>query len=325
MLKVITFGETMLRLSPPNHQLLAQAQSVEMHVGGSESNVAVGLARLGIEVAWFSSLPDNPLGRYVERAIHTQGVDTSHVHWSDQARLGTYWVETGAVPRPSKVIYDRSQTAISQISPDDIPDGLFARNVQGILHLSGITPALSDTAHHTTRHLAERAKRAGWRISFDLNYRAKLWDYTAAHDGCAPLLQLADIIFAPYRDIQHVFQIEGTPETTFSQFHTRYAQATLVMTMGSEGAFAASPEHDPVHILAYNTTAIDRIGAGDAFVAGFLSQVVEQGTHVDLTRALRWANACAALKYTLPGDMPLLNRAEVLALINQPDQQHIQR
>lgn len=322
---VVTFGETMLRLSPPSHQRLEQAQSLDMEVGGSESNVAVGLSRLGVKVAWVSALPDNALGHYVERKIAIQGVDTSHIIWSDKGRLGLYWVEQGAVPRSSKVIYDRSHSAISEIHLEQFPDKLFQSETARLLHLSGITPALSDQAAGFTMKLLEKAKAAGWKISFDLNYRAKLWDTEQAREGCSPFIEQADIIFAPHRDVQQVFNIKAeTTEGTLTQFRQSCPQAIVIMTVGASGALACLPDGDIVHENGFEAIPVDPIGAGDAFVAGFLSQFIQQDDF-DLQTALRWANAAAALKYTIQGDMLLISRDDILTLIEETSRGHIQR
>ena len=312
--EVVTFGETMLRLSPPNHQLIEQATTLDLFVGGSESNVAVGLSRLGVKSAWFSALPDNALGHYVSSKIAAQGVDTSFIVWSTEGRLGQYWVEQGASPRTSQVVYDRAHTAISQMTPDQLPKALFEADGVKLLHLSGITPALSPHAAETTLQALTLAKRAGWQVSFDLNYRAKLWDREAARAGCLPFIQQADIVFAPQRDIQQIYGFDDV-----AQFHALCPQSLVVMTVGSDGAIAHLPDGTTYHESALNASIVDRIGAGDAFVAGFLSQYVSE--NFDLQQALHWANACAALKYTIPGDMPLLSKNDVLA----SGSQHIHR
>src|SRR5690606_32720861 len=132
-------------------------------------------------------LTDNGLGRYIEAKIAAQGVDTSHVIWMQSGRVGTYWIEQAVPPRSPKVIYDRSYTAISQIEPDHLPDALFQPGRARLLHVSGITPALSPSAAETTLAAVERAKAAGWRISFDINYRARLWDASSARLWCEQL------------------------------------------------------------------------------------------------------------------------------------------
>ncbi len=329
---VVTFGETMLRLSPSGYQKLDQAQSVDIHVGGSESNVAVGLSRLGLRTAWFSALTDNGLGRYIEAKIAAQGVDTSHVIWMQTGRVGTYWIEQAVPPRSPKVIYDRSYTAISQIEPDHLPDALFQPGQAHLLHVSGITPALSPSAAETTLAAVEQAKAAGWKISFDINYRARLWDAPSARLWCEQLMAYADVIFSPFRDVQHLFAADvpavQTASDTLSQFHTRYPGAVLIFTVGSDGAIACDMDGQQVSASGHDATPWDRIGAGDAFVAAVLSQIVSAwkvGQPVNLHKALRWGNAAAALKYTIPGDFPLISVEEVEALAEESAKRQIDR
>jgi 2-dehydro-3-deoxygluconokinase len=329
---VVTFGETMLRLSPPGYQKLEQAHSVEVHVGGSESNVAVGLARLGLRSAWFSALTDNSLGRYIASHIAAQGVDTSQVLWMQTGRVGTYWIEQSVPPRSTRVIYDRSYTAISRIEPDQLPVNLFQAGRSRLLHVSGITPALSPSAAETTLEAVERAKQAGWKVSFDLNYRAKLWDANSAREWCTKFMEGADVIFAPFRDVQTIFASdlteEDTPETALQRFHESYPQAIIVLTTGASGAVACSTDSLMVSAAGYNATPWDRVGAGDAFIAAVLSQIVKswkEETPLNLELALRWGNAAAALKYTIPGDFPLISAEEIEALVAESSARPIDR
>jgi 2-dehydro-3-deoxygluconokinase len=329
---VVTFGETMLRLSPPGYQKLEQAQSVELHIGGSESNVAVGLARLGLQTAWFSALTDNGLGRYIESGIAAQGVDTSHVLWMPTGRVGTYWIEQSVPPRSSRVIYDRSYTAISQMQPEHLPDDLFKPGRARLLHVSGITPALSPNAAETTLEAVERAKQVGWKVSFDINYRAKLWDTESAREWCIRFMERADIIFSPFRDVQVIFtdDVSSTDsvQTALHHFHECYPSAMIIFTTGASGAVACDANGVIVSAAGREATPLDRIGAGDAFIAAVLSQIVKSWQAeqtVDLERALRWGNAAAALKYTIPGDFPLISVEDVEALVEESAKRQIDR
>jgi 2-dehydro-3-deoxygluconokinase len=205
---VVTLGETMLRLTPPQFQRIEQAHQLEMHVGGSESNVVAGLSRLGLRTAWLSRLTANPVGRLIARQLQAQGVDVSHVVWTDEDRVGLYFLEEGKAPRGSQVIYDRADSAISQMRPDELPESLFQPGAARLLHLSGITPALGPNAAATTLHAAQLAKAAGWQFCFDINYRARLWSAEQAVQGCDPLAALADILILPLRDAVNLY---GTP------------------------------------------------------------------------------------------------------------------
>src|SRR5436309_9908961 len=177
---VVTFGEVMVRLAPPHFQRLEQARSLDVEIGGAELNTAVGLARLGRSSAWVSRLPANPLGRLVANRAREAGVSTEHLVWSDGDRLGLYFVEFGAAPRPSSVLYDRKGAAVASIWPGMVD---WAKAFAGAkwFHVTGVTPALSQGAAETTREALQAARAAKVGVSIDLNYRAKLW--TTAEAG----------------------------------------------------------------------------------------------------------------------------------------------
>ena len=212
---VLALGETMLRLMPPDHMRLEQTPSLDIEIGGTESNTMVALARLGLRAAWWSRLPSNSLGRRVAGALAAQGVDVSHVAWAEGERLGVYFVEKGADPREGLVLYDRRDSAISRSRPSDLPEELFQPGGARLLHLTGITPALSDSAAATARAAMEQAHAAGWLVSFDLNYRGRLWSFEAARAGCEPFVQAADLLIFPLRDARGIYGLapEASPKT----------------------------------------------------------------------------------------------------------------
>lgn len=307
---VVTLGETMLRLTPPGFQQVEQAQSLDMHIGGSESNVAVGLSRLGLRTAWLSRLTNNAPGQKIASSIRAQGVDVSHVVWTEDDRIGLYFYEAGRPPRPGTVIYDRANSAMSRMQPDDLPD-IFQPGTAQILHLSGISLAIGDAAAETTREAAKRAKDAGWTLSFDINYRALLWSAEEAVAGCDPVARLADILFLPLRDACTLYDTDDTPETAIRAVASRYPQAVIVLTLGAEGALALD-ETGLFRQSAFRAEPVQRIGGGDAFVAGFLYGYYNAQ---DTVRALRWGTATAAMKYATPGDMPLIHRQDIEKLL----------
>lgn len=314
---VITLGETMLRLSPPNLLRIEQTASYEAYSGGSESNVAVGLARLGLDVAWVSRMTENALGRSIVNAIRAQGVDTSHVTWTNEDRVGLYFYEEGKAPRGGRVIYDRAGSAISKMQPADLHPALLLPDAAKLLHLSGITLAIGDAAARTCHTLAQHARSNGWQLSFDINYRKLLWSEDAARDGCHELAGLADILFLPLRDAVNIYGTSDEPETAVREMHDLYPNATIVMTLGADGAIAKQGEN-MIQQAAYPAEAVGRIGGGDAFVAGYLYGHVSGSSLED---ALRWGAACAAYKYTMPGDMPLLDVEPIRELmVNQHGQ-----
>lgn len=317
---VLTIGETMLRLTPPNFSRIEQANSFAMEVGGSESNTAVGLARLGLKTAWLSRLPDNALGRLVARTVGQHGVDVGHVHFAGDSRLGLYFFEEGLAPRNSRVIYDRQHSAFSQIQPADLPAALFTPAVARHLHVTGITPALSQSAAATVERAVGWAENAGWTISFDLNYRRALWSPPEAMAACDPLIHAADIFIAPLRDTYEVlgFPRENGAEQVLYKLAERYPQTIIVLTLSADGTIAYQP--DGGQVLRQTAVPVDgnigRIGGGDAFTAGFLYGFLTSEQHENrLRESLRWGVATAALKYTIPGDMPLIEKEEVEQIV----------
>src|SRR5438045_4033856 len=187
MAEVITFGEAMLRLAPPNFQRLEQTATLDVQVGGGELNVAVGAPRLGLTSAWVSRLPKNALGRLAAGRVRQAGVDASAIIWADDGRMGLYFVEFGAAPRPSSVLYDRSDSSLSRIQPAEV-DWKKVFTTARWFHTSGITPALSEGAAKVTRQALEAARAAGVTVSYDLNYRSKLWTPDRAQAVQEPLM-----------------------------------------------------------------------------------------------------------------------------------------
>src|SRR5436190_24024201 len=205
---VITFGEAMIRLAPPNFRRLEQARSLDVQVGGAELNTAVGLARLGRSSAWVSRLTENALGRLIANHAREAGVSTEHVVWTREDRVGLYFLEFGAAPRASSVLYDRKGAAIAAVRPGMIDWGkVFAGSRW--LHVTGITPALSPTAAETTREALQAARSAGVRTSIDLNYRAKLWGTAEAGRWMSEFMMLCDVLITTEEDTERVFGITG--------------------------------------------------------------------------------------------------------------------
>ncbi len=316
---VLTLGESMLRFSPPGMQRLEQAAAFEIHVGGSESNTAVGLARLGLRVAWLSRLGENAVGRIVAAEIARHGVDYQYVRWAEGERVGTYFVEYAPPPRGIQLLYDRADSAMSRMRPQDLPSTLFEPTRARLLHLTGITPALSEAAAATCRQALDWARRAGWRISFDLNYRSKLWSAEAARAGCEFFLERADWLLLPLADVRTLFPelaaANDAPAAVLERICMRYPQATIILTQGAAGVSARGPAgrtHEQA-VFPQESQWQARIGAGDAFNAGFLAAMLERDE--DIATALRWGAAAAALKFTILGDMPLWERAELEAVL----------
>jgi 2-dehydro-3-deoxygluconokinase len=317
---VITLGETMIRLTPPDLQRLERASVLEVEVGGTESNLAIGLARLGLKVLWLSRLTANPLGRLIANTIAGYGVDTSRVVWTEADRVGVLFFEEGKAPRGSRVFYDRQHSAVSRMRPEELPADLFRPDGARLFHLTGITVALGPEIAATAQWALQAAKSAGWLVSFDVNYRRQLWAPAAARQGCDPFARAADILFVPRGDACALFGLAPTtPAAQVLDTLTRaYPQATVVVTLGKEGAMASEPPGKIFHQPVFPAEEVGRLGGGDAFAAGFLyAYLTATAPSERLPTALRWGAALAALKYTVRGDIPLVERREVEALIDQ--------
>ena len=318
---ILTIGETMLRFTPPGVQRIDQAPYFELEVGGTESNTSVGLSRLGLNVAWLSRLPANPLGKRIARTLAGQGVDTSHIVWAAGERLGLYFIEFGDGPRPTQVTYDRADSAMSRMQPEELPAELFEPGQARHLHLTGITVAISDSAAATARRAVELAKAASMTFSFDVNYRAKLWSPEEARVGCHEFAAAADIFFTPIRDAESIYGVSSDPDTALAQLQAKYPQATVILTLGAEGAIGAQPGKASISQSVFPAGTVGRIGGGDAFTAGVLyGYLTDTDEKTRLATALRWGAAAAAFKYTIPGDMPLFEKEEVEALLHSGNQ-----
>lgn len=311
MTELVTFGETMLRLSPPRGERLETTRELAVQAGGAESNVAVGAARLGTDVQWLSKLPDSPLGRRIVNELRGHGVHPG-IAWADPdaSRLGTYYLEHGGTPRGTNVIYDRTDAAITTAEPDELPMESFTEAEW--FHTTGITPALSAATAETTTTLLQTAGEAGTTRSFDLNYRSKLWAPETARAAFEDLFEHVDILFVPRRDAREVLDREGEAVEIATGLAAEFAFDTVVVTRGQEGAVTlrdGAVHEQPV----FEAETIDAIGTGDAFVAGFIAERLRGG---DLPAALQWGSATAALKRTTDGDLAVTNRAEVQDVID---------
>ena len=309
---LVTFGENMIRLSTQNYERLEQAQVLDFRHGGTEANVAVGLARLGYQTAWVSRLTANALGRKIERDLATWGVDTSRVVWTNEGRIGTFFLEVGSAPRASAVLYDRRDSSMSRMTVDDFPWEML--NEANWLHLTGITTAISGSCRALVEEAMRRAHDAGLTVSYDVNYRARLWTPQEAQAVIAPLCCDADMVFMKQADIERLFGIRGaSPEDTLRQLANRFARKVVAMTLGAQGAIACDKQsgqiyHGEAHTIAH---IVDRVGAGDAFAAGFIAGYLEAG----IAKGVRMGNAMAALKLTIQGDYALVARPEVEELM----------
>jgi len=308
MSDLVTFGETMLRLSAPQGDRLERATSLDVHVGGAESNAAIAAERMGTPAIWLSSLPDSPLGRRVASELRSHGIETEIV-WREDGRQGLYFLEHGGEPRGTNVVYDRQDSPITTVEADEFDRATFQQ--ASCFYTSGITPALSEQARDTTYHLLQGARDAGLTTAMDVNYRSKLWTAREANATLTKLFPAVDVLFVAMRDARDVLGYEGNATELANHLGAEYDLDTVVVTRGEHGALALSD--GVVHeqeIFAADTH--DPIGTGDAFVGAFLGRRLA-GDGVD--DALEYASATAAYKRTITGDVAAVTKEEIEALI----------
>ena len=304
---VTSFGEMLLRLSTPSGDRLEVAKHLDIFPAGAEANVLSLLARLNRKTRWAGALPRNSLGRLAANALRIAGVDTSGIIWNDLGRMGTYFVEFGAPPRGIQVTYDRAHSCITQLKPDEIDlDSLLDTR---LLHLTGITPALSASCHQIILEASQRARQRGVPVSFDVNYRQKLWSEEDAQKTLLPLIQNIELLFCSANDAARLFNCTGSDLEISQQMlqlsHAKY----VVITTGDRGALLWNGK-EWLNVSSRATQIIDRLGAGDALAAGVMHGWLDN----DLAAGLRYGVTLAALALSQSGDMVITNQEELLAL-----------
>lgn len=308
---VVTLGETMIRLSPRRGDLIATAQSLELTIGGAESNVAVALASLGIRSRWLGALPRGALGTRVSAELSSAGVDVSQVTWRDQGRLGLYFLEIAVLPRPSTVLYDRSQSAMTTMTAGDLAPGCF----EGAGHavVSGITSALRPHGAALAEAFLAMAGAHGCTRVVDINFRSRLWSAAEAAPVLKSLAGQSDTLFCSAADARVVLGADGTDEELPEILHTEIApQAGLVVvTLGHRGAVAYAVG-EFLEAQADTVEPVDPVGSGDALVAGVL---YGQITGDPPAEALRAGVALAGIACTIRGDHTRIDRTTLEAVL----------
>ena len=312
----------MLRLSPPGRQRFAQAPHFEITFGGAEANVAVMLAQLGASASFVTKLPENELAQRAINELRGLGVGVGHVVRGGE-RIGVYFLEQGASQRAGKVIYDRANSAVAAAQPGDFD---WSRILDGAewLHWSGITPALSTSASAIVAEACVVAKRGGLTVSFDLNYRAKLWSREAAGQTLAPLMEHVDLCITSVEEARTVFGLNcdeaasNREEDAAPRLHARFGFKTIALTMRSADTADSTSWGAMLFVdgkayfsKRYEIAIVDRVGAGDSFT-GALIFALRRGDNPQ--SAIDFAVAASALKHTLPGDYALITLPEVEAL-----------
>lgn len=340
MSKIVTLGEIMLRLSPKGNYRFVQSDSFQVIPGGGEANVAVSLANYGHASYFVSKLPAHEIGQIAVNGLRRYGVNTDYIVRGGD-RVGLYYAETGASMRPSKVIYDRANSAIAEADPSDFN---FDDIMEGAdwFHWSGITPAISDKAAELTRLACEAAKRHHVTVSVDLNFRKKLWTSEKAIAVMRPLMKYVDVCIGNEEDAQLCLgfkpdaDVEGGKTDAegyygifkgmMKEFGFKYVVSTL------RESFSAT--HNGWKALIYDgkefyqskhydiNPIIDRVGGGDSFSGGLIHGML---TYKDQAKALEFAVAASALKHTIPGDFNVVSTSEVESLAGGNANGRVQR
>jgi len=344
MAKVVTFGEIMLRLKSPAYERFFQSPALEATFGGGEANVSVSLANYGMDTSFVTVLPKNDIGEACIRELRGFGVDTSKIVRKD-GRMGIYYLETGAVQRPSKVIYDRAGSAIAEAKPGDI-DWKKAFEGATWFHLTGITPAISQGAADLSLEAVKAAKEMGLHVSCDLNYRKNLWKYgKRADEVMKELVKYVDTVIANEEDFQKslCLSVESAGSVEEGQINVENYKAIASLAMQTYPNIkrvaitlreSKSANHNDWSACLYNgkdfflsrkyaiTDIVDRVGGGDSFGGGLIYGL---NTYEDEKTALEFAVAASCLKHTILGDYNRVTVSEVESLMKGSGTGRVQR
>ena len=299
---LVGLGEVLLRLSIPSPARFETVRQLDVQLGGAEANVMAAGARLGLRTAWISAVPDNAWGLRVRRELAGHGVDCGHVVSKAGARMGVYFVEHGAPPRPTRVLYDRRDSAFAHLAPDEV-DWEPVRRAR-LVHLTGITPALGASA----RALVERALREAPAVSFDVNYRATLWSPAEARAFLSGVLPAVRYLFLGQAEARTIFELTGPPAQIVEALAAMAPKATISLLRGEDGSLTLDGGRLYEPGARRTVSVVDPIGAGDAWVAGFLWASLS-GRPVQA--AVDAGTAVAALKCSTWGDVALIDRTDV--------------
>lgn len=340
MMKVVTLGEIMLRLSTPGFERFVQAESFDAIYGGGEANVAVSLANYGFDSYYVTKLPSHEIGQAAVNALRRYGVNTEYIKRGGD-RVGIYYSETGASARPSKVIYDRANSAIAEAKVEDFNFEEIFKNAKWF-HTSGITPAISSNGAEITKAAMIAAKNAGAIVSIDLNYRKKLWTTEQAQKVMKDLMQYVDVCIGNEEDASLClgFTPKGLDvtsgkveveayETIFKEMMEEFGFKYVVSSLresysASDNGWSASiyDGKEFYHSKKYDVRIVDRVGGGDSFAAGLIAGLLDGKS---TSEALEFAVAASALKHTIKGDFNMVSREEVENLVGGDGSGRVQR
>lgn len=325
---LLTLGQLLLRLSPPNNERLSRGDTFVKQVGGAELNVAVGVALLGLHTGIISKIPSHDMGSFMKSKIRSYGVSDDYFMYdnSPSARVGIYYYENGAYPRKPKVIYDRVNSSFYSINIDEIPEDVYAAT--RCFHTTGITLALSEKSRETTLEMIKRFKEAGTLVSFDVNFRANLWTGEEARECIEKILPYVDIFFCSEDTARLTFKKTGTAREIMKSFAEEYPISIIASTQ----RIVHSPKRHTFGSIMYDAKkdeyyeeepyrdieVVDRIGSGDAYISGALYGLLSN--NFDCAKAIQYGNATSAVKNTIPGDLPSSDLEEIETIIKAHNQ-----
>ena len=325
---LLTFGQVLLRLSPPDNERLMRGDTFVKQVGGAELNVAVGVALLGLHTGIISRLPSHDMGAFMKGKIRSYGVSDDYFIYdnSPAARVGIYYYENGAYPRKPKVIYDRSGSSFYSLKIEDVPEEAY-RSTR-CFHTSGITLALSPQLRETTIEMVKRFKESGALVSFDVNFRGNLWTGEQAKECIERILPYVDIFFCSEDTARLTFKKTGTAKEMMKSFTQEYPISIVASTQ----RVVHSPKRHSFGSVIYDAgkdryyeeepyqdiEVVDRIGSGDAYISGALYGLLT--SDFDCAKAVRYGNAASAVKNTIPGDLPSSDLEELETIIRAHSQ-----
>lgn len=322
--EVVSLGEIICRLSPSNpNERLSRCEEFKRQIGGAEFNVVSALSNVGTRTGIITKIPNNPLGVYVKNSLRSYGVSDDLLIYdhSAEARLAIYYSETGAYPRKPSVVYDRKNSSFCNLKPEDIDSDMFSSSK--VFHTTGITLALGKQIRNNTIEIIKQFSNAGVKISFDVNFRANLWDEALARETVTEILPYIDIFFCSEETARRTFQKTGSIEEILKSFSEDFNIPIVCSTkrtvhspkLHSFTSYIYDAKSDTIYTEKpyENIDVIDRIGSGDAYIAGVLYGLINN--NYDCLKALQYGNAFSVLKNTIPGDVLCSNLSEINSII----------
>lgn len=321
---VLGLGEVMLRLSPAGKERISQSETFDKCAGGSELNVVSGISQLGLRTGIITKLPGNEIGKFIKNKIRYSGISDDYIIYdeSPQKRLGIYYYESGAYPRVPTVVYDRAGSSFVNFHAGELSQHVY--DSTNVFHVSGITLALSENVRKNAVEMIKKFKKHGALISFDVNFRAALWSEETARSVITEILQYIDILYVSEETARRTFRKTGTIEEIILSFAREYPGLKVISSTMRKAVSPTRHTFDSIICSCAekefyrehpydNIEVVDRIGSGDAYVAGSLFGLLKYNS---IKEALEFGNAMAAVKNTIPGDMTACDFNDIMRVIN---------